>query len=166
MKTKPCRFILLDSKEPTNLIVLDEDKKLYQIPENSLGRIFKYGYKEIILISLDTNDKIEVGDTVLTPNNYVTKVYGKLGELLECSGDGEYDESELKKVIATQKQLSPEIINQFIQQYNKGEVKDVNIEMEEIEIEDYTDTTVDMYDQDIEYEPKLINGFINIINKN
>ena len=68
----------------------------------------------------------------LYKSNYVTKVYGKLGDLLECSGDGDYDESELKKVIATQKQILT--INQFIKDYNKGEVKDVNIDIEEIEV--------------------------------
>ena len=35
-----------------------------------------------------------------------------------------------KKVIATQSQIPPEYIQQFIEEYNKGEVKDIEIEME------------------------------------
>lgn len=131
MKTKPCRFILLPSKEKAlegDIIKVIETGKLSisAIDNNWNPKM------ELILISLDPDEKIDIGDTVLTPNNYVTKVYGKLGELLECSGDGDYDKSELKKVIATQKQILT--INQFIKDYNKGEVKDVNIDIEEIEV--------------------------------
>ena len=165
MKTKPCRFILLSSKEKAlkgDIIKVIETGKLSisAIDNNWNPKM------ELILISLDPDDKIEFGDIfyndlfnmfdVLIESNVIDD------NILEILNENKHNH----KVIATQKQFSPKHICEFIQQYNKGEVKDVNIEMEEIEVEDYTDTTVDMYDQDVEYKPKLINGFINIINKN
>ena len=67
-------------------------------------------------------------------------------------------QNSAKKVIATQPQLSPEYIQQFIEEYNKGEVKDVEIEMEWTlgNEEDDNQNLIPVL------VPKLTNGFITI----
>lgn len=152
MKTKLVRPVLVESKEPTELILSAADKYKYlhkteyygSAMESTLG---KDVYQQLILISLE-DEKIEVGDKYLLPNGIIT------------SAATDYKRpDDYKKIIATQSQLSPEHIHQFIKEYNKGEVKDIRIEMEE-----YTDGN-GMYRNSKMFQPKLTNGFITIVEK-
>lgn len=153
MKTQKVRPVLVESKEINEI----GDICLFSYGLNIAGKAdIGYPKQQLILISLE-DDKIEVGDTVLTLNNYITRVYGKLGLLLECSGDGDYEESVLKKVIATQDQLSPELILQLVGEYNNGGMKDIEIEI----INNYYDVN---RLSDFK-EPKLTNGYITVANK-
>lgn len=53
-------------------------------------------------------------------------------------------------------QPSQSFITKFIDEWNKGnKITEVMVEFEEIETEDYLDITVDMYDEDIEYQLKI-----------
>lgn len=108
--------------------------------------------QQLILISLE-EEKIEVGDTfydTYSKNMGIASVnFGKVGD----------DTS--KKVIATQSQLSPEYVQQFINEYNKGEVKDIRIEMIEKIHNHYSGANA----QWKELLPKLTNGFVTIVEK-
>ena len=108
MITKLVRPILIKSKENTEIILG------VNITRNIPGDLRGQNY-ELILISLE-NEKIEVGDEV-------------------C--DGKYIEKAItdyyiisKKVIAHQSQISPELIQHLIAEYNSGDMKDFEIEME------------------------------------
>lgn len=167
MKTKLCRPVLVESKEH-NKLRLDNNGKLTFEPHiqglSYSGLI--HTYQQLILISLDPDEKIEVGD------KYLVELFKITGEsvglqLEECRQIdniwiNNFDVvstrhiSNCKKVISTQSQLSPEYINQFIEEYNKGEVKYV-----EIEFEEYGTIMKDF--KDINFRPKLTNGFITIV---
>ena len=109
--------------------------------------------KQLILISLD--DEIKVGDKHYFEGEvkYTTK---QTIEYLNSSGDNTF-----KKVIATQEQISPEYIQQFIEEYNKGKVKDFEIEMKDWC--DYDDNPCGGLDKP-DWRPKLTNGFVTIVN--
>jgi hypothetical protein len=178
MKTKLVKPVLVDS----------EIANIYKCRTGGLG------YKEVatsytvegqgqqlILISLDPDEKIEVGDLVLTTISEL-EVYNRI-ETFENRCDSIY----CKKVIATQDKISPEYIQQFIEEYNKGEVKDIEIEMNVVtmqessksyedndilvngkivesihyELTEAIDKTIEKYGK----QPKLTNGFITIIEK-
>lgn len=144
MKTELVRPILIESKEGT--LHLSGTKLIDSIEPTGKNNLYNSVPQQLILISLDPNEKIEVGDKCLV--KWGVNVSGKdLYEISTCSeigvggihyfdemsmSFGEHEVSEkIKKVIATQDQLSPEYIQQFIEEYNRGEVKDVEVEMEE-----------------------------------
>lgn len=199
MKTKLVKPVLVDSKIAN----------IYKCRTGGLG------YKEVatsytvegqgqqlILISLDPDDKIEEGD-ICYYENYLgggkfLVIYTKYGTYHKLNTDpikqyGTIEggitplEQDVFKVIAQQSQLSPEYIQQFIEEYNKGEVKDVEIEMNVVTMQEsskgYEDNDIlvngkivesvhyeltEIIDKTIEKygkQPKLTNGFITIIEK-
>lgn len=180
MKTKPCRPILVTTnKKDTNLFKKHNILYYTKGMITSGGNIQAY---ELILISLDPDEKIEVGDVCYYENGLgggkFLVIYTKYGTYHELNVDPieQYGmieggitplKCEIFKVIATQSQLSPEYIQQFIEEYNKGEVKDVEIVIEEKRI--LLDTGIDNgYEDGIHdtiYKPKLTNCFITIAKK-
>lgn len=175
MKTKLCRPVLVDS----------EIANIYKCRTGGLG------YKEVatsytvegqgqqlILISLDPDEKIEEGD-ICYYENYLgggkfLVIYTKYGtyhklntDLIKQYGTIEGGitplEQDIFKVIAQQSQFPLEYIQQFIEEYNKGEVKDVKIEMERL----YSYEAADEFDEVgfCGFRPKLTNGFITIVEK-
>lgn len=137
MKTKLVRPVLVESKEKTNIMLGDNITR--NIPGAMRGT-----YYQLILISLE-NEKIEVGD----------KYYDKHNQLiLSATTQSDHNIYNYKKVIATQSQLSPEYIQQFIEEYNKGDVKDVEIE-----------TIGKIGESKIDYVPITDNGYVTIVTK-
>ena len=144
MRTKKCRPVLVESKENTGITLG------INITKNIPGAMRGQNY-QLILISLE-DEKIEVGDLVYdTLKNQLFNVMSN------------YDGMEyIHKVIATQDKISPEHITKFVDQYNNGEVNDVEIEVYTMN-EGYTDVNDYPY-QEINIL-KLSNGFITIIEK-
>lgn len=170
MKTKQCKPALVEKKE------LPHFGDLCFSPRY-IGKILIFGNfensyqdeckkQELILISLDPDDKIEEGELVyidLAENSRITKVISLEGKHPIYNIDieeGCAQLTSLKKIVAIQSQLSPEYRMQFIEEYNKGEVKDVEIELE------ITVKTVKnngwLYET-TEHQSKLTNGFITIV---
>ncbi len=136
---KLCRPILLSTKNAHSQLEID-DLTVGKLSYESKQYHCK-NPRQLILISLDPDEEIEVGNQIYYPNIGVVKVV----EIEKLIGYSNYkfetaDEkcwicdltNETKNVIATQDQLSPKYIQQFIEEYNKGEVKDVEIESEPI----------------------------------
>jgi len=163
MKTKKCKPVLIESKENTGITLG------INITKNIPGAMRGQNY-QLILISLE-DEKIEVGDkcyhpstglieiiekeTLITYSNYKFKTTDEKCWICDLT-------NETKKVIATQDQISPEYITKFVDQYNNGEVNDVEIEVYTMN-EGYTDVNDYPY-QEINIL-KLSNGFITIIEK-
>ena len=178
MKTKLCRPVLVEDKKIHQDFPQNEyrDYLSLLIPKHpgaspilSLFRQANFTNKinpqQLILISLDPDEKIEEGDSwighkigeiekesklvLITPENRKSILHHVV-------------KSNFGKVIATQDKISPEYIQQFIEEYNKGEVKDVEIEM--ITMNEGHNKPEDYPFQEIDI-PKLTNGFITIIEK-
>jgi len=157
MKIKLCRPVLVESKVRTNFLAYK-------------GRTLKYNqanfndeeetiYYNLILISLDPNEKIEEGDKFMDSEGFLricTEKKSNIGIIRWCDGSDVL--ASCRKVIATQSQLSPEYIKQFIEEYNKGEVKDIEVEME-----NYSNCGIQELDSI--FVPKLTNGFTIIVEK-
>ena len=166
MKTKKCKPVLIESKENTGITLG------INITKNIPGAMRGQNY-QLILISLE-DEKIEVGDKwiYICPINGVD--YGDKGDAIVTNNlksnwfDKLHDKTNYKKVIATQDQLSPEYIAKFIKQYNNGKVDDIEIEMEEF-CDEQTIASASGFSLkvpiNIEYKPKLTNGFVTIVNK-
>ena len=155
MKTHKCRPVLLPTDNKHSQLEIDDltvGKLSYELKQ--------YHHKnpqQLILISLE-DDKIEVGDTLIDSDLKTSF------ELFSPYEEGDIAVDKFYKVIVTQEKLPPEYIQQFIEEYNKGEVKDVVIEMEEIK--DTTDRA--WYNTCLcrnIIQPKLNNGFVTIIVK-
>ena len=156
MKTKKCRPVLVECSRksrkgdlvisPTGLGIHISDIE-YSV----------HNKQQLILISLE-DEKIEVGDLV----------YDTLKNRL-FNAKSNYDGMEyIHKVIAIQDQLSPEYIAKFVEQYNNGKVDVIEIEMEEF-CDEQTIASASGFSLkvpiNIEYKPKLINGFVTIVEK-
>jgi len=159
---KLCKPILIESKE-YNQLRLDNNSKLSFEPNikglNYAGLIHKY--QQLILISLDENEKIEIGDIIYS------EILNEIEVLKEMpKGDLKFWFDGIYKVITTQEQLSPEYIQQFIEEYNRGEVKDVEVKYVDNGHEDWIG---DDYNGEPfwneKLEPKLTNGFVTITSK-
>jgi hypothetical protein len=115
----------------------------------------------IVLVSLE-NESFDKGSIVYFDNDIMTieEIHNESATIVNREGNMRtVGFSLLGKVIAFQSQLSPWYIQQFINEYNKGEVKDIRIEMEE-----YTDGN-GMYRNSKMFQPKLTNGFVTIVEK-
>lgn len=161
---KLCRPILVvTNKKDTNLF------KKHNILYYTKGMITSGGSiqaYELILVSLDPDEKIEVGNKCIKFGNiykggYIEHIYSPV--------DFAFPEIDFKKIIATQSQLSPEYINQFVEEYNKNKINNIEIEMidngYEVDMEgvggmDWGDTCWNS-----KIEPKLTNGFITVVKK-
>ena len=190
MKTKKCKFILVESAEPIGLgslckdpsfglgsIVMEYGEECFHIARangkgsittpwkrNLGGRLIHY---ELILISLDPEDIVE-GSLVLAHGKYIKPV-----DKYKQRTSHNYESAEYAKfgchqaIIALHHQISPQDVQKAIEQYNtNGEFEDVEIEMEDSSYE------VDMEGvggQEIgwmpEIKPKLTNNFITIVEK-
>lgn len=165
MKTKLCRPVLIEDKNiiqdfPENeyrdylslFISKHPNSKASLSLERQQGFMDKINPQQLILISLKPNEKVENSDLIY----WESKIYnGK--DFIEMRYPVY---SDFFKVIATQDQIPPEYIQQFIEEYNKGKVKDVEIEMFEPTL--YTEDGLDYKDN---IQPKLTNGFITIVEK-
>lgn len=183
MKTLSVKPVFVKSK-------LDSEIGIYQ------GKVYhsSFGYTvddwenyQLILISLDPDEKIEVGDV------FYSSKYNTIDTL---ASNGVIDKLTSYKVIATQDQLSPEHIQQLVDEYNNGGMQDFEIEMavrsnaalgyneyvylEHIKNKSYLPIKIDAnINQDsyqlgkeeefenweIETYIKLTNGFVTVVNK-
>ena len=120
--------------------------------------------REIVLVSLDPEEKIEVGDVFL----YQFGPFERDWEIINCTKENiEGIRGNCKKVIATQDRISSEDIQKFIDKYNaNGKLEDVEIEVEDskyIPIRDDEGTKYGESLRKVTPFPKLTNGFITII---
>lgn len=156
MNTIKVRPVLL----PTNYIgatltLYHDGKGNYPQLSTDLNKLQYHTNQEIILISLD--EKIEVGDTYC----YFEKNTWNIRKCLKK--EEQYFEKQYK-LIATQEQLSPELIQQLVDEYNNGGMQDFEIEMEYY-WENYHGV-VTVVEKDFCYNkirPKLTNGFVTVV---
>ena len=93
------------------------------------------------------------------------------------TNDKKHRKSFIGKVIARQSQIPLEYISKFIEQYNKGCVEDLEIEMEKCWINSdnvkgnsFTEVakfepSINDFDAVLIIQPKLTNGFVTIVEK-
>lgn len=178
MKTKLCRPVLIETKNPSQLY-LHETKGLVKLaPVEHEPGMYGGSNQQLILISLDPDEKIEENDLYIHFNSNTNEY--SLFKADEKFDDGNnpniIDRREFvyhywnKKVIATQSQLSPEYIQQFIEQYNTGKVEDIEIKMElfwnnggKFGIQPFPNEIAT--EKDRVYLPKLTNSFVTIVKK-
>ena len=157
MKNKKVRPILVESKDiQSSIIMLGVTPNLCRLTADAINDtewLKTAKPYNLILISLDTNEKIEVEDLVFDP------IKNRVINIKQVCKNG--NNFGAKKVIATQDQLSPKLIERLVNECSYNQMKDFEIEMEDNGCE------VDMEDiggQDIGWmpkiEPKLTNGFI------
>lgn len=147
MNTKLCRPILLKTKELSNLIKENITNKLKL---SSFNNPLLWENQQLILISLDPNEKIREDDLYyFSKSNSIHKHLGSTS-----FNRLHYDVDKCFKIMALQEQLPPEYIQQFIEEYNNRNVKDIEIEMRIIFEPYFKDTEI----------LNLKNGFVNIIN--
>ncbi len=153
MKTKKVKPVLIKSEKFTNIVQILKDTISFTTTPNIPGG----KYLQLILISLDPDEKIEDGD-ILLDSDLKTSF-----ELFSPYEEGDIAVDKFYKVIANQHQIPPEYIKQFIGEYNKGEVKNVEIEMEEY---DYVEEWSDNHGayETFKLKPRITNGFVTIIN--
>lgn len=164
MKTKKVRPVLIETKEKSRLCHLSakgkelNDLRFLTIEVPIILDSINY---ELILISLE-DEEIEVGDMVYF-GDFLLKVIEVLEDSLIIINPYDGIKQELvginrfKKVIARQSQISLEYIAKVVEQYNTGYVEDIEIEMEgKIALDGHTIIGI---------EPKLINGFVTIVEK-
>lgn len=168
MKTKLCKPILIDDEENIykDELSLFDDKLIINSKLKSSSDT-----KQIVVVSLDKDDKIKSGDLITIGNRII--IAPNTDRFIG-----------FRKVIATQDQLSPEYIQQFIEEYNNDNVKDIEIAMNEVTIQESSSkyenndilvngdivnsinyTLTEVIDKTVEKynKPKLTNGFITII---
>lgn len=134
MKTKLVRPVLIEPKgyiDKYPFIGLKNGKlSIYSERNPSNFNVVIY---PIILISLDPDEKIEVDDNAISDDGYLIKVKSINGNELSfiplqsdvyCNTETFHPISRYNKVIATQDQLSPELINQLVAEYNNGGMQD------------------------------------------
>jgi hypothetical protein len=155
MKTITARPILIDieeikqnfsADEYVDYLSLYESGSIYGKNTLSIRRqihfMDKINPKKLILISLNPNEKIKVGETYYDTTKSNISIPGfnkktkenisfKISPLDVCDSQGLADyineRKTCRKIIATQEQLTPEYIEKFIEEYNNNTVKDVEI---------------------------------------
>ena len=150
MKTKRVRPILVEIKDASNIFE-NNDKTLsfYEHKQHASSGGKKF---ELILISLE-DEKIEanIDDCINIGGNIKDSFIFKPSlEIL--------DNPYIKKVIARQSQISPELIQQLIDEYNNGEMKDFEIEMMYKECPNSSIKNWNYFP-----EPLLTNGFVTVV---
>lgn len=174
MKTKLCKPVLVpasDKNDIYNLLLRPNGKVMKCFTGAEYRRMVLIGWvpMELDLISLDPDEKIEEGDT-----GYINIGGGTIGVI---SYDKEYKTWDLttsnnihypfstreyiKKVIATQSQLSPEYISKFVEEYNNGCVLDLEIEITNPTYDDWMENGA----SPVFPKPKLTNNYITIVEK-
>jgi hypothetical protein len=191
MKTKLGRPVLTEINDDTqsgnNRLFIDKYGQLFINNSFSVYNIIELQLtrQQLIFISLDPDEEIKKGDKFYhvgrcemftvhqISENGLTKTI-ICEDIFRLPNDKlEFTISDCKKVIATQDQLSPVFIKHFVEEYNKNDVKDVEIEMES---NFYIHKPMGKYWQDEpvkmkslsnwgDYKPKLTNGFVTIVEK-
>ena len=150
-------------------ILLKCDKNSYIGFYNGKLYFSEFGYKtdgwinrKLVLISLDPNEKIRVGDLALDLGEDMRVKFNAFLVTIETLN---YARQECKKVIATQEQLPLEYIKQYIKEYNENKVNNIGIVMECFdEVKDMLEFN-EMWHNNIDYRPKPTNGFLTIAKK-
>lgn len=179
MKTYKVRPVLVSTENKVHDTYMI-DRLEYQIDKKlSINGI----EQELILISLE-DEKIEVGDIVLYHNpNTQRKLVVKVSSITNDMFDYERKTLEIreiptiwaKKVIARQSQISPELIQQLVDEYNNGDMKDFEIEINsDIKHNGIQELLKDEFYQNFPEElpncvfievSKLTNGFVTVVKK-
>lgn len=149
---KLVRPVLVESKEPNNIYTLDGE--LYQTTPNTnivVSKTDKLIPQQLILISLEEDEKIEVGD----------RCYCSIENRIIINQFHTNVPLTRKKVVATQEQLSPELIQQLVDEYNSGGMKEKEIEITNPTYDDWMDNGA----SPVFSKPKLTNGFITVVKK-
>ena len=161
MKTHKVRPVLVETKEKSRICHLTakgkefNDLRYLEIEAPTILDSINY---QLILISLE-DEEIEVGNKYYDEHNNL---------VLTATTQSDHNVYHYKKVIATQEQLSPELIQQLVDEYNNEGMKDFKIEMEEITDEETIASSSGFSLKvpiNIKYLPKLTNGFVTIIEK-
>lgn len=156
MKTLSVKPVLIASKEQTNLWSY-KGRRLYYNQAN-FNDEDETAYYRLVLISLDPNEKIEVGD------KYYDEHYGLI---LTATTQSDHNTYHYKKVIATQDQLSPDLIQKLVAEYNNGGMQDFEIAMDceftstNKGLDGFPEDNVDWW----VYKPLLTNGFVTVVEK-
>lgn len=171
MKTKLVRPVLVESKEFTNIVKLLADTISYTTTQNIPGG----KYYQLILISLDLDEKIEVGDKYFDSNLKLIKTALKvsLKEEVDFQDRVYYDRwlctklTDCRNIIATQSQLSPDLINQLVAEYNNEGMRDFEIEMVECGAiyPELKDNTYSEYTATCLFKIKLTNSFVTVVER-
>lgn len=170
MKTLLVRPVLVESKERTNLWSY-KGRRLYYNQAN-FNDEDETAYYRAVLVSLDPNDKIERGNKVVTNNvdYFATEIQlCTMSEFLDSDNIIKFGiNNQIKvykfgynKVIATQDQLSPDLMQKLVDEYNNGGMQNFEIEMDWIlgDKEDENQNLIPVL------QPKLTNNFITIVEK-
>lgn len=156
MKTKLCRPILVPTKEKSTFdgqLCLNGNHLFIARECDDVGDLQP---QKLILISLDPEEKIEVGDKVLRPDGVIIIMsHSDMVAYLDSQSNA------TKKIIATQDQLPKEYIQQLVEQYNSHKVEDVEIEI----IEDYGHIDKD-YDPDDQENAIFIGEYLKLNDEN
>ena len=149
MKTKLVRPVLLSSSDIDAKLTLYHDGNFNHCElSTNLDKLQYHTNQRLILISLDPNEKIEVGDV------FYSSKYNTIDTL---ASNGVIDKLTSYKVIATQDQLSPYLINQLVDEYNNGGMQDFEIEMH---------NNLNDPERICDFnEPYMPNGFVTVVEK-
>jgi hypothetical protein len=179
MKTMRVKPVFVDTTDKSSVIVLDDNSNRLVLTKPFEAA---WGHKEIILISLDGNVKINVKDKIyhvgrnqiFTVSHFVENGLTKTiicEDMFGLPNDNlRFIVSDCAKVIATHDQLSPEYIERFIEEFNNGNVKDIEIKGELLALHGKTllpcspsnnESNSDM--SIYKFHPKLVNGFVDIV---
>jgi len=138
MKTKLCKPVLIESNDSVyvgdimkyvKLMYLrtEYDCKLGSLTINinrNVTESNEYWQKyKLVLVSLDPKEIIKEDDFVLLQNGELKRM--KESDVIDYLNS---NSDATVKVIATQKQLSPEYIKKFIKEYNENNVQNVEVE--------------------------------------
>lgn len=142
MITKTCMPVLIETKDINTAIKINRNNKFYNL----------------ILFSCDLNETFTTGD-LITDGIVIIAATEKLVNAQDLIGRRDW-----RKIIATQKELSPEYIQRFIQEHDSSRVNNIEIEMEQEKSTGYTeDRCRTFYGK---YKPVLTNGYVTIVEKN
>lgn len=181
MKTLLVRPVLVESKERTNLWSY-KGRRLYYNQAN-FNDEDETAYYRAVLVSLDPNDKIERGNKVVTNNvdYFATEIQlCTMSEFLDSDNIIKFGiNNQIKvykfgynKVIATQDQLSPDLMQKLVDEYNNGGMQDFEIIGEMLALygkillpcspsNNESNSDMSIY----KFRPKLTNGFVTVVEK-
>lgn len=166
MKTMNVKPVLVESKEPTNLLINTINGRLLFDCHDIIKIHAKH--QQLMLIGTTCKERIVIGDRFycVEENNLSVGLY-------ICDNDNVYCANCLDvchKVITQQSQIPESYIQRFVEEYNKGEVKDVEIEMvETFCVNGGLRPIGELGGKGLQHHnhsfPKLTNGFITIVEK-
>jgi hypothetical protein len=172
MKIPNARFILLDSKKNTDLVLhLNKPNNIEYVRGQSvvIGKTEHFSCQELLLINIDPNIKICEGDrwVYICPINGID--YGEDNKPIVLNHipdsikwfDKLHDKQNYYKVIATQEQISEDNIRNFVDTFKQGIVSDVTVVYEKL----YSFEAADDFDEVgfCGYRPKLNNNCVTIL---